>query len=120
MGRNRRRAANTLQFRSLWKLVAVCCLFTLFGLVFVFLHIRTMNFADEIKKLETELDQVRRRNSALAVQIQHGKSPAQLQRQIAAFRLGLVDMNHPEVAVLDAPIPARRPESVMARGPQQP
>lgn len=120
MGRNRRRAANSIEFRSLWKLIAALCIITAFCLVFILLHIRTMDAADEIKKLETVLEQVRGRNNALAVQIQHGKSPLQLQRQVAAFRLGLVEINHPEVTVLDAPTPARRPESVMARGPQQP
>lgn len=120
MGRNRPRTANPLQFRSLWKLLAVCTILTAFGLVFVFFHIRAMDIADEIKKIETDLAKIRERNNALAVQIQTAKSPAQLQRQIAAFRLGLVDMNHPQVAVLDAPLPARRSESVMARGPELP
>jgi cell division protein FtsL len=120
MARNRHRSTNSLQFRSLWKLVAVCCILTAFGLVFVFLQIRTMNAADEIKKLETVLDQVRGKNNALLVQIQHGKSPTQLQRQIVAFRLGLVDMNHPQIVVLDAPVSARPPDSIVARGPRTP
>lgn len=120
MARNRLRATNPLRLRSLWKILAISAILTSFGIVFVYFHIRSMNIADEIKKIETDLSKVRERNNALAVQIQTAKSPAQLQRQIAAFRLGLVDMNHPQIAVLDAPAPQRRNESVMARSLEHP
>lgn len=120
MSRNRIRQTQSVQFQHLWKLIAVCSILTVFGLVFVYLHIRTLQVADEIKKLENALAQVKSRNSSLTVQIQHRKSPSQLQRQITAFRLGMVDMTHPGVAVLEAPATARRPDSMIARTPSAP
>lgn len=120
MARNRIRSANTLQITRLWKLFALGFVVTVFGLVFVFFQIRIIKSADEIKKLESGLEEVKRKNQGLIVQIEHGKSPAALQKQIVLFRLGMVEMNHPNIRVYDAPVPARHAESMMARSPQRP
>lgn len=120
MARNRIRSTNTLQITRLWKLFALISLVTIFGLVFVFLQIRIMNTADEVKKLESSLEEVKRKNQGLLVQIQHGKSPAALQKQIVNFRLGMVDISNPNIKVYDAPVPARHADSMMARSPREP
>ncbi|MDX6767693.1 MAG: hypothetical protein SFU85_13000 [Candidatus Methylacidiphilales bacterium] len=120
MARNRVRSTNTLQVTRLWKLLALGILVTIFGLVFVFLQIRIINTAEEIKKLESSLEDVKRKNQGLMVQIQHGKSPAALQKQIVLFRLGMVDINNPNIKVYDAPVPARNADTMMARTPRRP
>ncbi|MFZ5806451.1 MAG: hypothetical protein ACOY3I_04540 [Verrucomicrobiota bacterium] len=92
MSRNLIRRSNNLQARKAWKLLSTIVVLALLGMVFVFLQVRNIQLADEVKKLETDLAEVNRRNNALRLEIEHRMKPRALQEKIAEYRLDLINV----------------------------
>ena len=116
MNRNRLKTSNTLQTGKLWKLFAVCFVMTLFGLVFVFLQIKIIRLADENKKLEANLDEIRKKNAGLCLQVDKRKSPKVLEQKLADLKMGMVPIS--SLQQYEARIPSqavRSPGSLVAK-----
>jgi hypothetical protein len=108
MSRNRLKQGNGIQTKRLWKLFAACMVLTVFGLVYVFMQIKTIKLADENKKLELARDEVRKKNDALQLQITFLKQANVLQRKLNRFNITMVPVS--ELKVIPAqisPIPQR-------------
>lgn len=99
---NRVKTENALQFRKLWKWLAVFLVATVLGLVFVFQRVNIHNLADEIAALEKNLSQVRQKNGNILLQIEKEKSPKVLVDKVAENSLHLIDINDPSIQVVDA------------------
>ncbi len=101
MARNRIKQKNTIQARRLWHWFAICSVFTIFGLVFVFLQIRIHRLADTRAQLMEDLEEVQQKNKGLRVAIERHKNPDELKKKIAEFQLGMVEMSDPEIVVIE-------------------
>lgn len=101
MGRNRIKQKNTIQARRLWHWFAICALFTVFGLVFVFLQIRIHQLAETREERMQELEEIQQKNKSLRVAIERHKNPDELKKKIAEFQLGMVEMSDPEIVVIE-------------------
>jgi hypothetical protein len=93
MSRNRIRKNNDLPARKMGKFVGLIVTVTIFALVFVFLQVRVYKMADEVKRLENRLAEVKEKNHLLLGQVEYRKSPRVLQNQIAYLNLNLVGIH---------------------------
>lgn len=103
MGRNSVRRSNAIQPRRLWKLFVVILSLTIFSLVFVFLQIRNIKLADDVKKLEVSLNEMHKRNNLIQVEIDRRMKPRALSQKIAQFNLNLINVS--ELQAVEAHIP---------------
>ncbi|MDD5262200.1 MAG: hypothetical protein PHD76_10175 [Methylacidiphilales bacterium] len=116
MNRNRLKPANSLQTHKLWKLFTLCFVLTLFGLVFVFLQVKIIRLADDNRKLELTLDEIRKKNAGLYLQVDKLKSPRFLEQKLAYLKMGMVPIS--SLAQVEARIPSqsmRPPGSLLAK-----
>ncbi len=107
MSRNRIRSKNSIPFRHIGKLLGAACLITFFALLFVYLRVRIIDAADEVRLLEVQLQEILEKNNGLQVNIEQMKSPANLQRAVRYFRLNMVDIYTAGLDVREGPAPAR-------------
>jgi hypothetical protein len=108
MSRNRLKQGNGIQTQRLWKLFAGCVVLTLFGLVYVFMQIKTIKLADENKRLELVRDEVRKKNQGLQLQIERLKKATVLQQKLNRFKIAMVPVSDLKVIPAQvSPIPQR-------------
>jgi hypothetical protein len=93
MSRNKLRKNNDLPAKKVGKLVGLIVTITVFALVFIFLQVRVHKMADDVKKLEGRLAEVKEKNRLLLGQVEYRKSPRVLQNQIAYLNLNLVGIH---------------------------
>jgi cell division protein FtsL len=92
MGRNVIRRSNEVRVQQVWKVLAGLAVLTGFGLVFVFLQVRNVRLADEVKDLEVKLTELTKRNTALRLEVEHRMKPRSLQEKIQEFELRLISI----------------------------
>jgi hypothetical protein len=92
MARNVIRRSNDIHAQRLWKLFAGVFALTIFSLVFVFLQIRNIQMADEVKRLEVELAEITKRNNALTFEVEHRMTPRALHQKIREFKMQMVSV----------------------------
>lgn len=93
MSRNRLKKGNGIQTKRLWKLVAICTMLTLFGVVYVWMQLQLIKLADENKKLELVRDDVRKKNDGLQLQITRLKNAVVLQQKLNRFNIVMVPVS---------------------------
>lgn len=103
MARNVLRRSNSIQARSLWKFFLAVVLITGLSLVFVFLQIRNIRLADEIKKLEVSLQELEKQNNFLQVEVACRTKPQALQQKMREFGLNLVQLSELETVEVQVP-----------------
>lgn len=92
MRRNTIRRSNGIYARRLWKIFAGIFVVTAFSMVFVFLQVCNVQLADDVKKLETQLAEINKRNNALKLEVEYRMTPRVLQQKIREFGLDLVSV----------------------------
>lgn len=105
MARNVIRRSNTLEARRLTICIAALLVVTVLCLVFVFLQIRSIQLADEVKKLELSLQDIEKRNNCLQLEIERRTKPKALAEKVASFQLDLVGVS--ELQTIEAQLPAQ-------------
>jgi hypothetical protein len=86
---------------------------TLFGLVYVFMQIKTIKLADENKKLELVRDEIRKKNQGLQLQITRMKQATVLQQKLNRFNIVMVPISQLKVIPAQiSPIPQRSPQQL--------
>lgn len=125
MHRNRKR--ESLHGGVVAKSLLACLYFAAVGMGYVWNKNQVYRLGDEIKRREAELASIEKRNTVLAAQLAHLKSPAQLEARNQEYQLGLQPPRQGQVirvyepgAEWDAlarraPAPHASPESVVAR-----
>lgn len=93
MSRNRLKQGNGIQAKRLWKLVAICLVLTLFGVVYVCMRIQVIKQADENKKMEFTRNEIRKKNDGLQLQITRLKNPVVLQQKLNRFNISMVPVS---------------------------
>lgn len=102
MSGNRIKTENSLQFRKLWRWLAVCGVLTALGLVFVFQRISIHKLSEEIDDLQGSLTQIQQKNSVFRLEIEKQKSPEELQDKVAYLGLRMIEMSDPSIDVIEA------------------
>lgn len=95
MRRNRKR--ESLPTSAVARTLLACVCVAGVGLGYVWQKTQIYRLGDEIKKRESVLLAVEKRNSMLAAQLAYMKSPAQLETQCLQSRLGLVAAREAQV-----------------------
>ena len=114
MNGNRIRKTNKIQMRRLWIIFAICSALTVFGLIFVFLQVRIVRLADDVRKMEASLEKVQERNQALKLQVDQRQTPRALQMLIQQYNIGLVSTS--QLSLVDAQSTwAYNPNTAIAR-----
>jgi len=108
MARNVIRRSNSLEARRLTMFIAALLVLTILCLVFVFLQIRSIQLADDVKKLEGTLQDIEKRNSCLQLEIERRTKPKALADKVAALHLDLVGVS--ELQTIEAQLPAEPSE----------
>ncbi|MDX2227113.1 MAG: septum formation initiator family protein [Verrucomicrobiae bacterium] len=90
MTRNRKRNANSLNVRWVFKLCIFLMILGMMGFFYVSQKNRTVFLGDEIKKLESKMEATRQRNQVLESQIANLKSLRVVQYKCTQWQLGLV------------------------------
>ncbi len=103
MKRNRKR--EPLRFGTVAKSLCVCVCIAGIGLGYVWQKTQVYRIGDEIKKRETTLLATQKRNSMLAAQVAHLKSPAQLEARCQQQGLALVAPREDQVVRVYEPGP---------------
>ncbi len=110
MRRNRKRGG--LKIGTVGKSLLACLVIMLFGLGYVWQKNRIYRLGDGIKKREAHLISIQKRNTMLAAQLAHLKSPSQLEGQCKYYGLKLSAPAESQVVRLvepgsewDAPVP---------------
>ena len=88
MQRNRKR--ESLRLGVVAKSMVACVYVAAVGLGYVWQKNQILRLYDDIKKRETALSTVQKRNTQLAAQLAHWRSPAQLEARAQQYNLGLV------------------------------
>ena len=88
MHRNRKR--ESLHSGVVAKSLLACLYFAAIGMGYVWNKNQIYRLGDEIKRREAELAAIEKRNTVLAAQLAHLKSPAQLEARSQQYALGLV------------------------------
>ena len=105
MARNILRRSNSIQARSLWKFfLAVACV-TGLCFVFVFLQIRNIRLADEMRRLEISLQELEKQNRCLQVEVACRTKPQALNQKLREFGLNLVQLSELETVEVQLPRP---------------
>jgi hypothetical protein len=87
MRRNRKR--EPLRFGTVGRSLLICGGVAIVGLAYVWQKNQIYRLGDEIRKREAALIASEKRNTVLAGQIAHLKSPAQLEARCRGYNLGL-------------------------------
>lgn len=103
MSRNVIRRTNSLQAGRLTAWIAGLLFLTILSFVFLLFHIRGIQLADEVKKLEVNLAELQKRNSYLQLEIERRTKPKALAEKVAAFQLNLVGVS--ELQTVEAQVP---------------
>lgn len=106
MSRNVIRRSNSIEVRKFRKIFVLIFVLTAVSFTYVFFQNRTVVLGQEIKRLETEIAEIEKRNRILSLDIERRMKPRALQAKIEEFRLDLVSISGlPKVA---ADVPAYR------------
>lgn len=103
MKQNRKR--EPLQFGTIGRSFVACVCVAVVGIGYVWQKNQIYRLGDEIKKRETGLLAVQKRNTMLAAQLAHLKSPAELEARCLQYNLGLVAPRENQVVRVYEPGP---------------
>lgn len=103
MKRNRKR--ESLRFGTVGKSLLACAWIAVLGLGYVWQKNQIYRLGDEMKKRETILLATQKRNTMLAAQLAHLKSPAQLESRCQFYSLGLTAPRENQVVRVYEPGP---------------
>ncbi|MGH8599011.1 MAG: hypothetical protein ACREXT_20375 [Gammaproteobacteria bacterium] len=103
MKRNRKR--EPLRFGTVAKSLGACVCIAVIGLGYVWQKTQIYRLGDDIKKREATLLATQKRNSMLAAQLAHLKSPAQLEARCQQQGVALVAPREDQVVRLYEPGP---------------
>ena len=103
MKRNRKR--EPLQTTTVARTLLACVCVGVVGLGYVWQKTQIYRIGDEIKKREAALVAAEKRNTMLAAQLAHLKSPRQLESQCQIYHLGLVAPRENQVVRVYEPGP---------------
>ena len=103
MKRNRKR--EPLQVGTIGRSFVVCVCVAVVGIGYVWQKNQIYRIGDEIKKRETVLLAAQKRNTMLAAQLAHLKSPAELEARCQQYNIGLVAPRENQVVRVYEPGP---------------
>lgn len=90
MSKNRPRNSHSLKALPILKVVVVCLVLGTFAIVYLHQKNRQMSLGHEIRKLEADVENIRKENRALQSQILQLKQPRQLAYKCQQWQRGLV------------------------------
>jgi cell division protein FtsB len=103
MKRNRKR--EPLRFGTVGRSFLACLCVAVVGIGYVWQKNQIYRLGDDIKKRETALQAAQKRNTMLAAQLAHLKSPAELEARCQQYNLGLVAPRENQVVRVYEPGP---------------
>jgi hypothetical protein len=93
MSRNRLRNSQSLHWMGVVKWVLIAGMLSILGLSYMVCKNQNLHLAQETYRLQEQLNQITKRNSQLALDLDTMKSPLRLQRRLAQMHSTLVRLS---------------------------